>query len=342
MHIVRSQSALEQLATQVRHAAHSIAGFIDLANEEPLTPRQNSCLRQCRGSLQRLLEAVDNECGIPPDLYWAVEPALWSPEAMLDWLDRETAARTGWVAFDICANGVPASLELQRGAAEDVVERMLDECATLPLGSRVSVDVGWNEGMLGFDFGLPGGDPDSVSAKIEARAAAAGGRLDIVCRLDRSMIVRLRLPAQCLGEVSAAALAAPGESVGGPMSLLVAEDSDDSYALLEAFLEGEVHTLIRACDGLEALERFKERKFDLVLMDVQMPGIDGHTATRLIREWETSSRRERTPIVLVSAENRAKLMREGAASGCSGFLPKPLARADLLRALDYYRRVQRA
>jgi CheY-like chemotaxis protein len=128
------------------------------------------------------------------------------------------------------------------------------------------------------------------------------------------------------------------EDAGAPLNLLIAEDSDDSYFLLEAYLATEGHKLTRALDGAQALELAKSGRYDFIVMDIKMPVMDGYTATRLIREWETEQGRARLPILLLSAEEAARQMRIGANAGCSGYLTKPATKAQVLAALSYYAR----
>ena len=72
-------------------------------------------------------------------------------------------------------------------------------------------------------------------------------------------------------------------------------------------------------------------------MDVNMPGMDGYSATRLIREWETEHGRTRLPILLLSADDLDRQVRIGGAAGCSGYLTKPTTKAQVLAALNFYR-----
>ena len=68
----------------------------------------------------------------------------------------------------------------------------------------------------------------------------------------------------------------------------------------------------------------KARRFDVVLMDIHMPGLDGYKAIRSMRDWETKTGNARTPIVVLSSDDLDTQMRSAAHSGCSGFLRKPL------------------
>jgi len=119
------------------------------------------------------------------------------------------------------------------------------------------------------------------------------------------------------------------------LNVLVAEDCDQSYALAELLLRKEL--LTRARTGLEAIDMVKERRFDVIFMDVHMPGMDGYGAIRAIREWETRTANARTPIVLLSSDEIGTQARGAAESGCSGFLRKPVKPREMLDLLDRLR-----
>ena len=82
-------------------------------------------------------------------------------------------------------------------------------------------------------------------------------------------------------------------------------------------MKGEGHAVSRALNGAEAVDMVKANEYDLIVMDIDMPVMDGYTATRTIREWETQQRRTRIPIVMLSAESAARQRRMGASAGCS-------------------------
>jgi CheY-like chemotaxis protein len=124
---------------------------------------------------------------------------------------------------------------------------------------------------------------------------------------------------------------APPES----LRVLVAEDSEDAYALAEVLMKSE--SLERAKTGLEAIDLVKEHRFDVIFMDVHMPGMDGYGAIRAIREWETHTAHARTPIVVLSSDEISTQTRHAAEAGCSGFLRKPVRPRDMFDLLDRLR-----
>jgi len=118
------------------------------------------------------------------------------------------------------------------------------------------------------------------------------------------------------------------------MRVLVVDDHPVNVMLLEELLSrlGCVPRVAR--DGLEAVSEWKRGGLDLVLMDVQMPGISGLEATRQIREHEAQQGMQRTPIVAITA-NAARGDREICmAAGMDSYLSKPIRPAALLDAMD--------
>jgi CheY-like chemotaxis protein len=158
------------------------------------------------------------------------------------------------------------------------------------------------------------------------RLRALGGTAEFMCVSGEPTGLAIYLPSQPDGS------GRPGrqhqhDPRRDPLNILLAEDSDDSYALSELLLRTE--NVWRAHTGLEAIDLVKMQRFDVVLMDVHMPGMDGYSAIRTIRDWETQTGNARTPIVVLSSDDLDTQQRSAAQSGCSGFLRKPLHNGDL-------------
>ena len=123
------------------------------------------------------------------------------------------------------------------------------------------------------------------------------------------------------------------------LNILVAEDSDESFVLTEILLQRE--SVWRAQNGVEAIDLVRKRRFDVVFMDVHMPGMDGYQAIRSIRDWETQTGNARTPIVVLSSDDLDTQTRSAAQAGCSGYLRKPLNNRDLLDLLQRLKKYAR-
>lgn len=116
-----------------------------------------------------------------------------------------------------------------------------------------------------------------------------------------------------------------------PLHILVAEDNPLGQKIIHRLLTRWGHRVAIAVDGNEALTRLAHGIFDLVLMDCQMPGLDGYEATRRIRAQQGPVRD--IPIVALTA-NASRSNREACLdAGMNGYLTKPLVRADLAAAL---------
>jgi CheY-like chemotaxis protein/HPt (histidine-containing phosphotransfer) domain-containing protein len=117
------------------------------------------------------------------------------------------------------------------------------------------------------------------------------------------------------------------------LHILLVEDSSDNRAITVAYLQGTPYRVEIAENGAVAYEKFTAGHYDLVLMDRQMPVMDGLTATRAIREWERTNHRPPTPIIALTAAalkgDREKCM----AAGCTAFLTKPIKQEVLLQAI---------
>jgi CheY-like chemotaxis protein len=115
----------------------------------------------------------------------------------------------------------------------------------------------------------------------------------------------------------------------GPASIVIAEDDPDIRALIELYLEQTPHRLRFAEDGLQAVQTVLEDPPDLVLMDVQMPKMDGLRATQRLRQGGY-----RNPIVALTGACSRSDQQQAMTAGCDYCLFKPLQMEQLLGAID--------
>ena len=126
----------------------------------------------------------------------------------------------------------------------------------------------------------------------------------------------------------------PLRSIG--RRILLAEDLEDNREVVKLFLKGTGHDLEVAENGAIALEKFTTGSYDLVLMDIQMPVMDGYAATTAIRDWEQAHQRPPVPILALSANAFQDDLDRSAAAGCTAHLTKPIKKAALRAALLQY------
>lgn len=118
------------------------------------------------------------------------------------------------------------------------------------------------------------------------------------------------------------------------LSILLVEDSEDNVLVMQLYLKKMPYRLDVAENGQVGVEMFKKTEYDLVLMDIQMPVMDGYEATRAIREFEREQGRKRTPIIAVTAHASEENHRMVLDAGCDDFITKPVPKAKLLEAIQ--------
>ncbi|MBF0455340.1 MAG: response regulator [Magnetococcales bacterium] len=111
--------------------------------------------------------------------------------------------------------------------------------------------------------------------------------------------------------------------------ILLADDAEDNRMVIQTFLKTMPYTISIAENGFEALEQFKKREPDLVLMDMQMPIMDGLTATRKIRQWEMRTKRTPKPIIALTAHAMLEDAQKIKEAGCNLHLTKPVRKKRL-------------
>ena len=120
------------------------------------------------------------------------------------------------------------------------------------------------------------------------------------------------------------------------LKILLAEDCVESQELMALYVRGTPHTMDCAENGTSVVERFKEGRYDLVFMDLQMPGLDGYAATRAIRAWEELHGLPRVPIIVLTANTDGEAQRKSVLAGCTGFVAKPVKEATVLGVIQRY------
>jgi Amt family ammonium transporter len=118
--------------------------------------------------------------------------------------------------------------------------------------------------------------------------------------------------------------------------VLLVDDSQENRALMRLLLARQPLTIDEANNGREALELFEQNEYSLVLMDIQMPVMDGYTATRMMRRIEERSGRRPTPVVALTAHAYEADIRRCEEAGCDDHIAKPFKKKGLLQCLANY------
>ena len=118
-----------------------------------------------------------------------------------------------------------------------------------------------------------------------------------------------------------------------PLKVLLADDSCDNRLLVHAYFKNLPYAIDDAENGAVAVEMFRTAVYDIVLMDIEMPIMDGYSATRAIRAIERETGNPRVPILALTASVLTEALKKALDAGCDAHVAKPVKKATLLAAV---------
>ena len=116
--------------------------------------------------------------------------------------------------------------------------------------------------------------------------------------------------------------------------MLLVEDDPTNQLVGTTLLSARRHDAVVARDGLEALEKLKSQAFDLVLMDIRLPDMDGLAALKAIRNGEAGPDNARVPVVAITAHAVKEDRQAFLEAGMNGYIAKPYTKEELYAVLD--------
>lgn len=116
----------------------------------------------------------------------------------------------------------------------------------------------------------------------------------------------------------------PEQKTESPLKFLIADDTELNRTMVTKLLVRNGQQAVAVEDGLQAVEAIQREDFDAILMDVQMPVMDGLEATKKIRQWEKAESKTPVAIIALTANNERKDRDHYFAAGMNGVITKPL------------------
>lgn len=350
------------MSHEIRTPLNGMIGTIDLLETTTLAPHQREYLRIMAASGRLLMHHVNDVLDIarldsgkaplsmaPVDLALLVREVIenQSPASQingnrLSFVPPETplrpvlgdAAQLRQVLLNLVGNAVKftrdglISVELiqdaSRAATVIVVRDTGIGIERENLGrifeDFVTLDPSYARHAAGTGLGL------GIVRRIVTRM---GGKIDVKSQKGRGTTFRVSLPLAILDAAAPLPAPSPSAQVQG-LNLLVVEDNDFNRLIVRDMLVQEGHLVTVAHDGLEGVELAQARHFDVILMDISMPGIDGLQAAEQIRARGGAS--AASPIVALTAHALHKERERFRSGGMQDILIKPITR-DALRSL---------
>lgn len=159
-----------------------------------------------------------------------------------------------------------------------------------------------------------------------------GGQLEVASALGAGSEFRFEIPLPCADMVAEESESAQVEVDNTPLRVLIAEDTAVNQWVIRRMLEELGHEVDVVADGRSAIDRWRSWRPDVILMDLEMPLMDGLTATRRIRSLERVGQHE-VPILALTAHAMPAEVEACLRAGMDGHLAKPVRQKDLQRAL---------
>ncbi len=357
---------LATLSHEIRTPMSGMLGMAELLLHAPLGHDERQHAQAIRRSGELMLKLVNDSLDMAriEAGRLQLEPAPMSPRTLLEDVRQlqSAPARAKGLAFDVRVDaGVPAWLEGDRHRIQQILLNLSNNAIKFTEHGGVEITAGYADGQLHLRVidtgpGISEADRERLFHRYEQadspqRSQGAGLGLAICRELVRLMHGRIELasaPGQgCrfdifvpLPEVAppASAATAPAPDVApdaaprAGLRLLLVEDDATVARALGGLLEARGHHVRHAGDGLAALSELESGPVDAVLMDIDLPGMDGHQLTRMIRAREGGGRH--LPIIAITARSGGDEERQAREAGMDGFLRKPISGEQLAQALD--------
>ncbi len=363
---------LASMSHEIRTPMNAIMGIADLLAKTPLSPEQDKYVQIFRRAGDNLLNLINDILDLSKveASQLELERTGFSLSDHLEKVMEMVTARAyekGLTLVCEIAPNVPTDLIGDPTRLRQVLLNLLGNAIKFTESGKVSLRVARDADSsvptaLRFTvsdtgIGIPGEKLSRVferftqaDSSTTRRFGGSGLGLTISKRLVELMGGRIWVESG-VGEGSVFAFAVPLEiwaaanrptavPIGtGPepplpaLRILLAEDSPDNCTITLAYLEDTPYQVEIAETGAIACEKFIAGRYDVVLMDRQMPVMDGLTATRTIRAWEKANGRPPTPIIALTASALKGDREMCLAAGCTAFLTKPIKQEVLLQAI---------
>jgi PAS domain S-box-containing protein len=363
---------LASMSHEIRTPMNAIIGIADLLAKTTLSPQQDKYVQIFRRAGDNLLNLINDILDLSKveASQLELERTGFSLNDLLEKVREMVAVRAhekGLTLVCEIAPEVPTALIVDPTRLRQVLLNLLGNAIKFTesgeVGLRVTLDVASSvAGALRFtisDTGI-GISGEKLGAVFERFTQAdssttrryggsglgltiskrlvelMGGCIQVESDVDKGSVFFFTVPLEIWTRATRPATVSAGTGPEPPLPalrILLVEDSPDNRTITVAYLQDTPYQVEIAENGAIAYEKFTAGHYDVVLMDRQMPVMDGLTATRAIREWEQTNHRPPTPIIALTASALKGDQEQCVAAGCTAYLTKPIKQEVLLQAI---------
>ena len=366
---------LASMSHEIRTPMNAIIGIADLLAKTPLSPDQDKYVQIFRRAGDSLLNLVNDILDLSKveASQLELERTGFSLNDLLEKVKEMVAVRAhekGLALVCEIAPEVPGDLIGDPTRLRQVLLNLLGNAIKFTESGEVGLRVTPDEnssapGVLRFTIsdsgiGIPGEKLRAVFERFTQADSSTtrryggsglgltiskrlvelmGGCIKVESSVGKGSVFSFTVPLEIRAGVTRQAAVPAGtdpEPALPALHILLVEDSSDNRTITMAFLKDTPYRVEIAENGAVGYEKFTAGHYDLVLMDRQMPMMDGLTATRAIREWEQANHRPPTPIIALTASALKGDQEKFVAAGCTAYLTKPIKQEVLLQAIKEY------
>ncbi len=360
---------LANTSHELRTPMNGVLGMLDLTMDTELNEQQRSYLRDARDSASSLLRVLNDILDVSKleSGRFTIHPSPFELKEFLHEVHSFFVARARSSGLElelVLKNGLPGRVKGDRDRIRQILLNLMDNAFKFTLVGKISLtaqpepsenkkvkllltvrDTGQGispekldkmfEPFVQGDDSMTrsqGGTGLGLSICREL-AQLMDGRLWAESQQEVGSQFHLELPLEVLAAAAPTTALSPDAPGFRSLKILVAEDNPVNQRVCARMLERFGHRVVLAADGLQALALLETESFDLVLMDIQMPGMDGLEVTRKLREGGGT-----VPVVALTAHATVGYREFCLSQGMDGYLDKPIRMEELKQVLEQYAR----